>query len=68
MAETSPTPLIRDDQVPRGFSFAAVCEFVQHVNAVFPAGSEMFEYFERCVGAAIIDKLEGDALGGLEKT
>ena len=24
MAETSPTPLIRDDQVPRGFSFAAV--------------------------------------------
>src|SRR3984885_14622736 len=23
MAETSPTPLIRDDQVPRGFSFAA---------------------------------------------
>jgi glutamate N-acetyltransferase / amino-acid N-acetyltransferase len=24
MAETSPAPLIRDDQVPRGFSFAAV--------------------------------------------
>src|ERR1700733_4329978 len=24
MADTSPTPLIRDDQVPRGFSFAAV--------------------------------------------
>jgi glutamate N-acetyltransferase/amino-acid N-acetyltransferase len=24
MADTSPTPLIRDDQIPRGFSFAAV--------------------------------------------
>ena len=24
MADTSPAPLIRDDQVPRGFSFAAV--------------------------------------------
>src|ERR1700730_13866165 len=24
MAETSPSPLLRDDQIPRGFSFAAV--------------------------------------------